>query len=96
MKPLAIVIEPELQPLSPSIGQGLGPQVPTPSYHKIDLLARSPQQYLLLKVALLIQTQVPLSLHHLGNYKGFQSSLSETGMKTKCVFLIINHKALIV
>ena len=29
MKPLAIVIEPKLQPLSPSTGQGLGPEVPT-------------------------------------------------------------------
>lgn len=75
---------------------GAGTRSSNPLITRWTFLARSPQQYLLPKVALLIQTQVPLSLHHLGNYKGFQSSMSETGMKTKCVFLIINHKALIV
>ena len=75
---------------------GAGTGSSNPLITRWTFLARSPQQYLLPKVALLIQTQVPLSLHHLGNYKGFQSSMSEKGMKTKCVFLIINQKALIV
>lgn len=28
---------------------------------------------------------------HLGNYKDFKSSVPEMGMKTKYMFLIINH-----
>ena len=30
--------------------------------------------------------------YHLGNPKGFRNSLPETGVKTKYIFLIINHK----
>lgn len=88
---ILLVIEFNLQPLSPSpSGQGMGLEVPTlsswltPSYwqHILGTLGKPPYLH--------NKRHLDCS-HHSGNYKGFQNSMPEKGMKTKYIFLIINY-----
>ena len=43
------------------------------------------------KVASLIEQKTPFGSQHLGNSRGFRTSVPKMGTKTKCIFLTINH-----
>ena len=44
----------------------------------------------------IITKDSPIIFYHLGNYKGFRSYVPGTGLKTKYIFLIVNHSITVV
>lgn len=78
-----------LQPLSPPWRPEGWDWKLQPSNHRTGS-SGNPHPQVLSKGCLNIQ-KTPLRSHHLRNSKGFRGSVPETRMKTKYIFIILNH-----